>query len=175
MTMNSARNRKSAIDVIAVVVLFGAFFITTAMTVLYGVAVYSKQNIRLGNNANIRTADSYIRNKVKSLTPGGRIELSDFSPESGSSSDVITLHNSERTENGEVTYTTYIYVYDRRELRELTVMGDSGLVPEAGKFIADVESMQCKRIDERLMCIELDYSWIISVCSENGAIEGEAE
>ena len=95
--------KQNHMHIIAPLLLFVLSSICAVLMVLAGIRLYSRMNETSSSLQNNRTAVSYIRSKIRSLSPEGSVSI-----ETIEGKDALLL--TDTMDN--TSYTTYIYVYD---------------------------------------------------------------
>ena len=109
-------------------ILFGMFAVTAFILVLIGIKQYKVTADSMNYNYEVRTASSYLREKIRQNDIGAGIHVENID-----GTDVLALSSNI---NGQ-TYKTYIYYYDK-SLRELFVSEDSVYSLESGQEIINI-------------------------------------
>lgn len=117
------------IDTVFVTALFTVFAATAFLVVLIGAKQYQNTADSMDYNYEIRTASSYLVEKVRQNDSASHIAVSEL--------DGIPALSLTSEENG-AHYTTYIYCYDGA-LRELFVSEHSVYAPNAGQQIVPLQ------------------------------------
>lgn len=128
------------IDTVFVAALFTMFAATAFLLVLIGARQYQNTADSMDYNYELRTASSYITEKIRQNDCASCITVSELD-------DIPAL--SLATENGGVIYTTYIYCYDGA-LRELFVSEQSVYTPSAGQEIIPLADFTPEMIQSNL-------------------------
>lgn len=136
-------------DTVFVAALFVLFAMTAILLVLIGARQYRATAKAMNTNYEVRTASSYLTEKVRQNDSASGISIVDFA---GGNALALT----DATDNN---YTTYIYYYDG-SIRELFVGENAVYTPDSGQAI-----IACKAFD-----LELVRSGLIlaSVTDTNG-------
>ncbi len=129
------------IDMIFVAALFTVFAATAFLAVLIGAKQYQKTADNMNYNYEVRTAASYITEKIRQSDSSGSISITTLS-------DVNALAVS-TTENDK-NYTTYIYYYDGW-LRELFVSESAVFSLDAGQKIVEISGFFASYADNSLL------------------------
>ena len=116
------------IDTVFVAALFTVFAATSFLVVLIGAKQYQKTADTMNYNYEVRTATSYITEKIRQSDSSCDIQIAQLS-------DVTVLALS-TIENGK-NYITYIYSYEGW-LRELFISESTVFSPSAGQKIVEV-------------------------------------
>ena len=129
----SSKTRK--IDSFFVMILFLLFAITAAVLVLIGVRQYQVTADSMNYNYEVRTATSYLREKIRQNDNSASICV-----ESIDGVEVLSLSSMVN----DTVYHTYIYYYDGY-IREVLCAEDGGLLPEDGNEILAAKGLQISR------------------------------
>ncbi len=116
------------IDTLFIMILFGMFAVTAFILVLIGIKQYKVTADSMNYNYEVRTASSYLREKIRQNDIGAGIHVENID-----GTDVLALSSNI---NGQI-YKTYIYYYDK-SLRELFVSEDSVYSLESGQEIINI-------------------------------------
>ena len=103
--MNFAKRKKSVVDFLFILALFGAFAITALFVVLFGARIYKSTVSNMNTNYEKRTAMSYVTEKIRSHDYSGGAEVSDTGTDAQS---VLKLYQN----SGGKKYVTYLFVND---------------------------------------------------------------
>lgn len=126
-------NRK--MDTVFVAALFVLFAMTACLLVLIGARQYHATAKAMNTNYEIRTASSYLTEKIHQNDCDAGIAIVDFA-----GGNALAL-----TDDTDRSYTTYIYYYDGY-LRELFVGENAVYTPDSGQTI-----IPCKGFDLTLV------------------------
>lgn len=129
------------IDMVFVVALFTIFAATAFLVVLIGAKQYQSTADNMNYNYEVRTAASYITEKVRQNDSSCDIQVTTLSDENALAFST--------TENGN-NYTTYIYYYDGW-LRELFVSESAVFSPDAGQKIVEISGFSASFADTDLL------------------------
>ena len=143
----TSKSRK--IDSFFVMILFFLFAITAAILVLIGVRQYQVTADSMNYNYEMRTATSYLREKVRQNDSHASISVCDI--------DGVSALSLKSTVNGQVYY-TYIYYYDGY-LRELYVQADSSYTLSAGQQIIEISGFELSMTTDRLINATIKDTW----------------
>lgn len=127
--------RTRSFDTVFVITLMCAFIIISLLLVGIGANLYRTQQETSQGDYELRTALSYVSNRVKQCR--GETEIEEFG-------GVRTLTFTE--EIAGVDYLTYIYYYDGA-LRELFTAADSQFDPEQGQTVTALADFTFKLQD----------------------------
>ena len=126
--MLQLENSSRKIDTVFIVSLFVMFAITAILLILIGERQYRFTADSMNRNYEIRTASSYLTEKVHQSDTITGVSVVDFSV--GSALALTDRQNNQ-------TYITYIYYYDG-VLKELFVKEDAAFTPSAGQTIVQL-------------------------------------
>ena len=126
--MLQLENSSRKIDTVFIVSLFVMFAITAILLILIGARQYRFTADSINRNYEIRTASSYLTEKVHRSDTITGVSVVDFSV--GSALALTDRQNNQ-------TYITYIYYYDG-VLKELFVKEDAAFTPSAGQTIVQL-------------------------------------
>lgn len=126
-------NRK--MDTVFVAAIFVLFAMTACLLVLIGARQYRATAKAMNANYEVRTASSYLTEKIRQNDCDAGISIVDFA---GGSALALT-------DDTDSSYTTYIYYYDGY-LRELFVGENAVYTPDSGQQI-----IACKGFDLSLV------------------------
>lgn len=133
------------IDTFFVMMLFFLFALTAFVLVLIGAKQYNITAYSMNYNYEVRTATSYIREKVRQNDCGTRIHVENID-----GIDALALES----EINNSTYSTYIYFYDGY-MRELFVQQNSPFTLETGQQIIEISGLNISAITNRLIHITI--------------------
>ena len=126
--MLQLKNSSRKIDTVFIVSLFVMFAITAILLILIGARQYRFTADSMNRNYEIRTASSYLTEKVHQSDTITGVSVVNFSV--GSALALTDRQNDQ-------TYITYIYYYDGA-LKELFVKEDAAFTPSAGQTIVQL-------------------------------------
>lgn len=151
--MNFSKRNKSIVDFIFIIVLFGAFSITSLLVVILGANVYKKTVYKMDVNYANRTALSYVTEKIRShdFNSGIQIKDADVNP-TGQSAVLLKDMVNDRT------FVTYLFVKDG-VLKEFTTSGDYDFDYNAGTDVLNVEEFSVDLISPQLYKIRIVDSY----------------
>ena len=138
--MNFERKKKSIIDVIFIIALFGVFMISALFVLLFGAKIYQNTADDMGSNYSTRTALSYITEKMHQYDHLDGV-------------DVVTTEGTPmlkliKTINDR-DIVTYLYSADGF-LREQTLVGDIDFIPANGQEILELKSFKATKVNDSL-------------------------
>lgn len=157
--------KKTRLSIIAPLLLLLVCSLCAVLVVLSGIRLYSRITVSSSSLQNSRTAISYIRQKIRSLSSDGTVEIR---PAEGSDALVLT-----DTENN-TSYTTWIYLYDG-SLCEYYASSDTPFMASAGTAILSLEDLDLALDDQilSLTCTGEDGSSMHTLIALSG--EGDHE
>ena len=129
--MFKIRTGSRRIDSIFVMILFFLFALTAFVLVMIGVRQYQSTADSMNYNYEVRTATSYLREKVRQNDSHAAISIDNIED-----TDVLAL----KSEVNGIVYYTYIYYYDGY-LRELYVQDGSSYSLSTGQQIIELLEM----------------------------------
>lgn len=121
-------NSSRKIDTVFIVSLFVMFAITAILLILIGARQYRFTADSMNRNYEIRTASSYLTEKVHQSDTITGVSVVDFSI-----GPALALADRQNDQ----TYITYIYYYDG-SLKELFIKEDAAFTPSAGQTIVQL-------------------------------------
>lgn len=130
------RQSNQKIDTVFVLLLFLLFAMTATVLVIIGVKQYKITADSMNYNYEVRTASSYLTEKVRQNDCGDGISIITIETDNNLSVDAISLSS----EINDINYYTYIYYYDGY-LRELFVSEDSVYSLESGLKIIELSDL----------------------------------
>jgi hypothetical protein len=133
----------SKIDTVFIACLFVIFALTGCVLVLLEATQYRATVDAMNDNYEVRTAASYLTEKVRSHDSYGAISVTELD-------GVNVLSLSETSSGG--GYTTYIYYYDGA-LKELLVGADSSFNLDAGQSIVSLNAFDVEEPKDGLLYI----------------------
>jgi hypothetical protein len=129
------------IDTIFVLALFTIFAATAFLVILIGARQYQVTADNMDYNYQVRTASSYLEEKIRQNDAYGQISIGSLS-----GTPALVLSSTE----GENTYSTYIYCYEGN-LRELFIMEGAAVGPEAGQKIMELKDFDAEYVSANLL------------------------
>lgn len=131
-------------DTVFTVLLFMLFAFTAGLLVLIGVRQYRVSAGQMDKNYEVRTASSYLTEKIHQYD---------------SSSGIFTMDGALvfAEDIGDGAYYTYIYYYDGA-LCELLTAADADFIPEAGQKILDLGGFYAQQMPDGLFVIQFTDS-----------------
>lgn len=131
---------RHVIDFIFPIALFFVFAASSLVVLILAADIYGSTTNRLQANDEKRTALSYISEKIRQNDAGGALKIT-------------TVEDTEclamTADYNDVSYTTYIYVYDGM-LKELFARDDASISLKNGKDIMEISSLSMSQTDEHL-------------------------
>ena len=131
-------------DTVFIVLLFVLFGLTASLLVLIGASQYRMSADAMNHNYEVRTASSYLTEKMHQYDTSSGISVKDHS-----------LVFSETIEDK--TYFTYIYYYDGT-LCELFIAEDADFTPEAGQKILSLGGFDAEQLENGLFLVNFTDS-----------------
>ena len=122
------------IDTVMVMLLYFLFAITAFILILVGIKEYKHTTEVMNDNYEVRTATSYLTEKIRQHDTGYGISTLTIDEEN----EIEAIALTEVIDSG--TYTTYIYYYDGY-LRELFVSSDAVYTAESGQPIVEIGNL----------------------------------
>lgn len=147
--MFKIRTRSRRIDSIFVMILFFLFALTAFVLVMIGVKQYQATADSMNYNYEVRTATSYLREKIRQNDSHAAISIDTIE-----GADVLSLKSEV---NGTVYY-TYIYYYDGY-LRELYVQDGSSFSLSSGQQIIELSGFELSEATDRLITVTITDTW----------------
>ena len=144
--MNFAKRKKSIVDFLFILALFGAFAITALFVVLFGAQIYKSTVSNMNTNYEKRTAMSYVTEKIRSHDYTGGADVADLHSlrEDGDHS-VLKLYQ----EVGGRTYVTYMFVADGY-LKEYTTDASNDFDYNTGTNILAIKDFSVRKESDSL-------------------------
>ncbi len=133
------QQKKHTIDILFVLILFGAFAISALMLVIMGSTVYSHTVDNMEGNFDNRTSYAYITEKFRQSDRKNAISVEEIND---NSSFVFT------EEINEEIYHTYLYIHEGY-LKELFLKDNTSLPLKAGNKILEADSFVINRINNQ--------------------------
>lgn len=140
------RNRHT-IDIIFPLTFMLMFGFCALLVVMQGARIYEKTTAGLRENYTVRTAVTYLQEKVREHSDPARVSV--VSTECG---PMLRLEQS----RGGKDYVTCIYQKDG-SLRELFCLKDSGFSPDAGQELMPVDDFSVEKEEDDLL--KATVSW----------------
>ncbi len=147
--MFKIRTASRRMDSIFVMLLFFLFSLTAFLLVMIGVRQYQSTADSMNYNYEVRTATSYLREKVRQNDSHASISINNIE-----GIDVLALQSKL---NG-VVYYTYIYYYDDY-LMELYVQDGSSYSLDTGQQIIELSGFKLSKATDRLICATITDTW----------------
>lgn len=143
--MDFAKRKKSIVDILFILALFGAFAVTALFVVLFGARIYKRTVSEMDASFASRTALSYITEKVRSHDYTGGAAVDDIDIASMNGNSVLILNETVRGTD----YVTYLYVTDGY-LMEFTADASYDFQYDEGNKILEISGFEVKRISDSL-------------------------
>jgi hypothetical protein len=134
--LNDHAGRKTHIDGVFVLLLFGVFATCILTVLLLGVGSYRRLTERDARNFDRYTCLQYVAAKVRHADAAGDVFVGDFDGTPAAAGDTLFL--SERAD-GEICWTR-IYCCDGY-IRELFTAAGGGFAPEDGEVVLEAQSL----------------------------------
>ncbi|MDO4566973.1 MAG: DUF4860 domain-containing protein [Oscillospiraceae bacterium] len=151
--MKENDNRKSK----ALLALYAMIITAALVLTVFGGRVYAALSAGREENAELRSATSYLQNKLAAADREGGIIISE-----GPEGALLRLPE------GDSGYETRIYLYEGRLLEELSREG-SELAPQSAQAICEAESFSFELLSERLARLKAGESEaLVYIRSEGG-------
>lgn len=147
--MFKIRTGSRRIDSIFVMILFFLFALTAFVLVMVGVRQYQSTADSMNYNYEVRTATSYLREKVRQNDSHAAISIDNIED-----TDVLAL----KSEVNGIVYYTYIYYYDGY-LRELYVQDGSSYSLSTGQQIIELSGFDLSEATNRLITVTITDTW----------------
>ncbi len=144
--MNFVKRKKSVVDFLFILALFGAFAITALFVVLFGAQVYKSTVSNMNTNYEKRTAMSYVTEKIRSHDYTGGADVADLRSlrEDGDHS-VLKLYQ----DVGGKKYVTYMFVADGY-LKEYTTDASNDFDYKSGTNILAIKDFSVRKESDSL-------------------------
>lgn len=142
--MNNKQKQIHTIDTVFPLIFILFFGFCALALVLSGAHVYQNTTDGLKQNYTVRTAATYLQEKVREYSSESQIEV--FSQ---NGQTVLALY-----EDGDSGYVTYIYLY-KGKLRELFTKKGRDIVWSSGQELVSVDTFSVTKQKENLLQIEL--------------------
>lgn len=136
------------VDILFPFAVLFTFAVSSLLVLLLSAHIYSEQTTQAQENYYTHTPLSYISEKVRQHDTKDSIAI-----ETLDGLDCLALH----TASGDVTYTTYLYVYDGW-LKELYAKDGASFSPAAGKNVIEASDFTIINLDEHLYRISITDS-----------------
>lgn len=129
------------IDTVFIVCLFALFALTAFVLILIGVRQYQSTADSMNDNYEVRTAISYLSEKVRQYDTDAGITVADFY---GGQALALSSYIEDKT------YITFIYYYDGA-LREILVGEDAVYSPESGQSVIELNGFTAEYVHSGLI------------------------
>ena len=143
------RTGSRRIDSIFVMILFFLFALTAFVLVMIGVKQYQATADSMNYNYEVRTATSYLREKIRQNDSHAAISIDNIE-----GTDVLSL----KCEVNGIVYYTYIYYYGGY-LRELYVQDGSSFSLSSGQQIIELSGFELSEATDRLITVTITDIW----------------
>lgn len=143
------RTGSRRIDSIFVMILFFLFALTAFVLVMIGVKQYQATADSMNYNYEVRTATSYLREKIRQNDSHAAISIDNIE-----GTDVLSL----KSEVNGIVYYTYIYYYGGY-LRELYVQDGSSFSLSSGQQIIELSGFELSEATDRLITVTITDTW----------------
>lgn len=147
--MFKIRTGSRRIDSIFVMILFFLFALTAFVLVMIGVKQYQSTADSMNYNYEVRTATSYLREKIRQNDSHAAISIDNIE-----GTEVLSL----KSEVNDIVYYTYIYYYDGY-LRELYVQDGSSYSLSSGQQIIELSGFELSEATDRLITVTITDTW----------------
>ncbi|WP_455719708.1 DUF4860 domain-containing protein [Agathobacter sp.] len=147
--MFKIRTGSRRIDSIFVMILFFLFALTAFVLVMIGVKQYQATADSMNYNYEVRTATSYLREKIRQNDSHAAISIDNIE-----GTNVLSL----KSEINGIVYYTYIYYYDGY-LRELYVQDGSSYSLSSGQQIIELSGFELSEATDRLITVTITDTW----------------
>ncbi|WP_026508928.1 DUF4860 domain-containing protein [Butyrivibrio sp. MC2013] len=144
MTQQLSRD-KHIIETITLTALLFGFALCSVMVIALGSSVYKRTLSASDSSYEIRTAGSYVLNKIRCASSSDMIRIGKVG-----NSPAIKIYEELNKE----TYVTSLYVYDG-SLMEIMSSEKATISPMTGQRIMDMDSMDISMVDNSLCRIEM--------------------
>lgn len=145
--MNNRQKQIHTIDMVFPLIFIVFFGICAVSLVLSGAHVYQNTTDGLKQNYTVRTAVTYLQEKVREYSSSSQVEVLTKKNRS-----VLALY-----EPGDTGYVTYIYLY-KGKLRELFTKKERGIEWESGQELVDADTFSVIKQKDDLLRIDLSGS-----------------
>lgn len=142
--MNNKQKQIHTIDTVFPLIFIVFFGFCAVSLVLSGAHIYQNTTDGLRQNYTVRTAASYLQEKVREYSSASQIEVL-----SQDGQTVLALY-----EDGDSGYVTYIYLY-KGKLRELFTKKGREVVWSSGQELVSVDTFTVTEQKKDLLQIEL--------------------
>lgn len=142
--MNNRQKQIHTIDMIFPLIFIVFFGFCAVSLVLSGAHVYQNTTDGLKQNYTVRTAVTYLQEKVREYSNSSQVEVL-----TKKNQTVLALY-----EPGDTGYVTYIYLY-KGKLRELFTKKERGIEWESGQELVDADTFSVIKQKEDLLRIDL--------------------
>lgn len=157
--MNFAKRKKSIVDFLFVLAVFGTFAVSALFVVLFGAKVYQKTVDDMDLNYEKRTALSYVTEKIRSHDFTGGADVADVDLDA-TTNDEHTVLKLYQDINGK-RYITYLFVADGY-LKEFTADENYEFDYSSGAEILPIKAFYVKK--------ETDSLYRFNITDESGEV-----
>ena len=140
------RTRRNHFDTVFVVALLLLLAMTAVVLILIGAKQYQATANQMNTNYEVRTASSYLFEKIRQSDTCGTICVKDFN-----GSDALVIYE----DIDGITYTTYIYYY-KGYLCELFVSQNSVYSPASGQKIIEANAFTPSQVSDGLIRADIE-------------------
>ena len=168
--MEENTRHRHSIDLFCVISLFLLFVLAAMLVVVLGSNIYAGSVRGMSEHGEVRTAVSYITQKVRQDREQGAVTVETF----GGSDALVLSENADGA-----AYETRLYLYDG-QLMELLAVRGSDLSPDAGSPVMAMDSLSFRMLSPALLRVTgtCRDGETISFCLSllpSGAAEGGAQ
>lgn len=142
--MNNRQKQIHTIDMVFPLIFIVFFGFCAVSLVLSGAHVYQNTTDGLKQNYTVRTAVTYLQEKVREYSSSSQVEVL-----TKKNQTVLALY-----EPGDTGYVTYVYLY-KGKLRELFTKKERGIEWESGQELVDADTFSVIKQKEDLLRIDL--------------------
>lgn len=139
--MEENSQHRHSIDLFCVISLFLLFVLAAMLVVVLGSNIYAGSVRGMSEHGEVRTAVSYITQKVRQDREQGAVSIESF----GGSDALVLSENTDGT-----VYETRLYLYDGH-LTELLAVQGSDLSPDAGTPVMTMQSLSFRMLSPELL------------------------
>ena len=144
--MEQKNARKHSTDILFVLVLFLVFTSAALAVILLGARVYQRTSARMESNYTIRTAVSYVSEKIRHADESGAISL-------GELDGIPALTLSQEIEG--TSYVTYLY-FQNGALKELLTEASREASSEQGTAIVSLKNFSMEETDDGFYLLQAE-------------------
>ncbi len=161
--MNFRMQNRHVIDLVFPIAVFFVFAASSLAVLMLAANIYSSQTAASADNDQIRTALSYINEKIRQNDQNGGISVQTLEGR-----DCLALQGN----SNNMSFTTYIYEYEGM-LKELLVRDDVEIPLKDGKDIMEVRGFSIEEMDDglfRLSSMDPDGNEMTLIASERSTL-----